>query len=520
MKSFFIGNKEIKLPIIQGGMGVGISLSGLASAVANEGGIGVISCAGLGLIYRRSPGDYLKNCIWGLQEEIRKAKEKTKGLIGVNIMVALTNFGDMVRTTIAEKADVIFAGAGLPLDLPSYLTTDSNTLLVPIVSSARAAKLICEKWDSSYQYLPDAIVVEGPKAGGHLGFKKQQIEDGNFSLEQLIPEVVAIAAQYAGKKNIPIIAAGGITNGDDINRFIELGAAGVQLGSVFVCTDECDADDAKFTGLRNTVIFGGVNQRPQVDELKRGTDILIATPGRLLDLISQQHIKLDHIKHFVLDEADRMLDMGFIHDIKRLLPMLPKQRQTLCFSATMPAAIATLSKTILNQPIRVEVAPASSVVDAIDQRLYLVEKIHKGDLLFSLLKQDEKKSVLVFSRTKHGADKIVRILNKKGIDCEAIHGNKTQGARQRALSNFKAGKTRVIIATDIAARGIDISNLEMVINYDLPDVAETYVHRIGRTGRAGNNGTALTFCSPDESMMIRDIQKLTGKKLQPVSISA
>lgn len=284
--------------------------------------------------------------------------------------------------------------------------------------------------------------------------------------------------------------------------------------------DECFTDYAKFTGLRNTVIFGGVNQRPQVDELKKGADILIATPGRLLDLISQQHIKLDHIKHFVLDEADRMLDMGFIHDIKRLLPLLPKQRQTLCFSATMPVAIATLSKTILNQPVRIEVAPVSSVVDTIDQRLYLVEKINKGDLLFSVLKQDEKKSVLVFSRTKHGADKIVRILNKKGIHCEAIHGNKTQGARQRALSNFKAGKTRVIIATDIAARGIDISNLEMVINYDLPDVAETYVHRIGRTGRAGNNGTALTFCSPEESMMIRDIQKLTGKKLQPVSISA
>lgn len=284
--------------------------------------------------------------------------------------------------------------------------------------------------------------------------------------------------------------------------------------------DECFTDYAKFTGLRNTVIYGGVNQRPQVDELKRGTDILIATPGRLLDLISQKHIKLDYIKHFVLDEADRMLDMGFIHDIKRLLPLLPKQRQTLCFSATMPVSIATLSKSILNQPVRIEVAPASSVVDAIDQRLYLVEKINKGDLLFSVLKQDEEKSVLVFSRTKHGADKIVRILNKKGIHCEAIHGNKTQGARQRALSNFKAGKTRVIIATDIAARGIDISNLEMVINYDLPDVAETYVHRIGRTGRAGNNGTALTFCSPEESMMIRDIQKLTGKKLQPVSISA
>jgi nitronate monooxygenase len=244
MDSFFIGNKEIKLPIIQGGMGVGISLSGLASAVANEGGVGVISCAGLGLIYRPNPGDYLKNCIWGLQEELRKAREKTKGFIGVNIMVALTNFSDMVRTTIAEKADAIFAGAGLPLDLPSYLTSDSKTLLVPIVSSARAAKLICDKWETTYNYLPDAIVVEGPKAGGHLGFKKQQIEDEHFSLEQLIPEVVAIAAQYSDKKKIPVIAAGGISTGEDINRFMALGASAVQMGSVFVCTDECDAADA------------------------------------------------------------------------------------------------------------------------------------------------------------------------------------------------------------------------------------------------------------------------------------
>ena len=243
MRSFFIGNKEIQLPIIQGGMGVGISLSGLASAVANEGGIGVISCAGLGLLYRPNPGDYLKNSIWGLKEELRKAREKTKGFIGVNIMVALTNFSDMVRTTISEKADAIFAGAGLPLDLPSYLTTDSKTLLVPIVSSARAAKIICEKWEAGYNYLPDAIVVEGPKAGGHLGFKTQQIEDANFSLEQLIPEVVAIAGQYADKKKIPVIAAGGITTGDDINRFIELGASAVQMGSIFVTTHECDADD-------------------------------------------------------------------------------------------------------------------------------------------------------------------------------------------------------------------------------------------------------------------------------------
>ncbi|WP_183414540.1 NAD(P)H-dependent flavin oxidoreductase [Microbacter margulisiae] len=243
MKSFFIGNKEIRLPIIQGGMGVGISLSGLASAVANEGGVGVISCAGLGLLYRQYHGDYLKNSIWGLKEEIRKSREKTQGIIGVNIMVALSNFSDMARTAISEKADIIFAGAGLPLDLPSYLTNDSKTLLVPIVSSARAAKLICEKWQANYNYLPDAIVVEGPKAGGHLGFKKEQIEDLNYSLEQLIPGVVAIAAQYGDKKKIPVIAAGGISTGEDIVRFMELGATGVQMGSIFVPTHECDASE-------------------------------------------------------------------------------------------------------------------------------------------------------------------------------------------------------------------------------------------------------------------------------------
>jgi NAD(P)H-dependent flavin oxidoreductase YrpB (nitropropane dioxygenase family) len=241
MKSFYIGNKEICLPIVQGGMGVGVSLSGLASAVANEGGVGVISCAGLGLLYKQDPGDYLKNCIWGLQEELRKAREKTEGMIGVNIMVAISNFADMVRTAIAEKADIIFSGAGLPLDLPSFLTPNSKTLLVPIVSSARAAKVVCDKWNANYNYLPDAIVVEGPKAGGHLGFKKEQIEDENFSLEHLIPEVVAIVSQYSDKKTIPVIAAGGISTGEDILRFIRLGAAGVQMGSIFVPTDECDA---------------------------------------------------------------------------------------------------------------------------------------------------------------------------------------------------------------------------------------------------------------------------------------
>lgn len=244
MKSFFIGNREIKLPIIQGGMGVGVSLSGLASAVANEGGIGVISCAGLGLIYKNKAESYLSNCVNGLKEELRKARTKTQGVVGVNIMVALSNYVDMVRTAIAERADVIFAGAGLPLDLPAYLKSGSTTLLVPIVSSARAAKLLCDKWQSTYNYLPDAIVVEGPKAGGHLGFKRTQLEDTHYELEELIPQVVAVANSYSEQKQIPVIAAGGIMNGADVRRMVDLGASGVQLGSLFVPTVECDADDA------------------------------------------------------------------------------------------------------------------------------------------------------------------------------------------------------------------------------------------------------------------------------------
>jgi len=234
---------EVKLPVIQGGMGVGVSLSGLASAVANEGGIGVISCAGLGLIYNKSQGDYLSKCIYGLKEEIRKAKEKTQGIIGVNIMVALSNYADMVKTSIAEKVDVIFAGAGLPSDLPSFLTKESITKLVPIVSSSRAAQIICNKWKNNFNYLPDAIVVEGPKAGGHLGFKVNQIEDEQYALEHLIPEVVAVAKSYEREKNIPVIAAGGIASGEDMLRFIEMGASGVQLGTVFITTKECDASD-------------------------------------------------------------------------------------------------------------------------------------------------------------------------------------------------------------------------------------------------------------------------------------
>lgn len=280
--------------------------------------------------------------------------------------------------------------------------------------------------------------------------------------------------------------------------------------------DDSFREYSQYTDVRHAVIFGGVNQHPQVDQLKRGVDVLTATPGRLLDLIGQKYISLDHIEYFVLDEADRMLDMGFIHDIKRLLPLLPKRKQTLFFSATMPQAITRLSRSILYKPVRVEVTPASSAVDTVEQHLYYVEKPEKSGLLFTVLEKAESKSVLVFSRTKHGADRIARNLKKKGIGCEAIHGNKSQGARQRALTNFKSGKTRVIIATDIAARGIDIADLEVVINYDLPDVAETYVHRIGRTGRAGKNGTALSFCTSDDRAMVNDIQKLTGKKLNPV----
>ena len=243
MKSLFIGGMEIKLPIIQGGMGVGISLSGLASAVANEGGIGVISCAGLGLIYT-GHGNFFQNCIWGLKEEFRLARERTKGVVGVNIMVALTNFADMVRTAMEEEVDIIFSGAGLPLDLPSYLIPGSKTKLVPIVSSARAAKIICDKWHNNYNYLPDAIVVEGPKAGGHLGFKREQIFDEAYSLEKIIPEVVKTVASYRKMKVIPVIAAGGISSGRDIYHFFELGASGVQMGTLFVTTEECDASDA------------------------------------------------------------------------------------------------------------------------------------------------------------------------------------------------------------------------------------------------------------------------------------
>lgn len=245
MRELKIGNLSIAVPVIQGGMGVGVSLSGLASAVANEGGVGVISSAGLGIMYRNLASDFVEASILGLREEIRKAREKTRGVIGVNVMVAMTNFADMIRTSVAEKVDIIIAGAGLPLDLPSFLNKDSVTKLVPIVSSARAAKLICNKWKTTYDYLPDAVIVEGPRAGGHLGFKTEQIDDPEYSLEHLVPAIVSELRVFEEKYNqpIPLIAAGGIYTGQDIAEILKLGASGVQMGTRFVTTTECDASD-------------------------------------------------------------------------------------------------------------------------------------------------------------------------------------------------------------------------------------------------------------------------------------
>ncbi len=269
----------------------------------------------------------------------------------------------------------------------------------------------------------------------------------------------------------------------------------------------------RHTGLTNTVIFGGVNQNPQTAALIRGVDIVVATPGRLLDLLNQGFLHLRDVEILVLDEADRMLDMGFIHDVKKILTVLPKKRQSLFFSATMPPEIVTLAATILHHPSKVSVTPVSSTVEIINQSIYFVDKGNKNALLVDLLKDDTIKTALVFTRTKHGADKVVKVLQKHNITAEAIHGNKAQNARQRALKNFKAQTTRVLVATDIAARGIDVDDLEYVINFEMPNIAETYVHRIGRTGRAGAKGTALSFCDAEEKEYLRDIEKLISKKI-------
>ncbi|TGE06048.1 DEAD/DEAH box helicase [Hymenobacter fodinae] len=285
----------------------------------------------------------------------------------------------------------------------------------------------------------------------------------------------------------------------------------IQIGESF-------ASYGRHLKLRHTVIFGGVGQAPQVNALKRGVEIIIATPGRLLDLMNQGFIDLRHLEVFVLDEADRMLDMGFIHDIKRLLPKLPASRQTLFFSATMPGQIQDLADTILKpNPVKVAVTPVSSTAEKVTQAVYMVEKENKAALLEHVLSDKNIRRVLVFTRTKHGADKVVKTLAKANISSEAIHGNKSQNHRQRALHNFKAGDTRVLVATDIAARGIDVEELTHVINYEIPNEPETYVHRIGRTGRAGAEGIALSFCEDDERAYLQDIQKLIRRQIPVVN---
>jgi ATP-dependent RNA helicase RhlE len=280
----------------------------------------------------------------------------------------------------------------------------------------------------------------------------------------------------------------------------------IQIGESFTAY-------GRHTGMKHTVIFGGVSQGSQVSALKAGVDILIATPGRLLDLINQKFIQLHYLKIFVLDEADRMLDMGFIHDVKKIITKIPQKRQTLFFSATMPDEIQKLANTILVNPEKVEVTPVSSTADTIDQSLFFVEKNDKKKLLIHILNDKSIKSALIFSRTKHGADKITKDLVKAGIKTEAIHGNKSQNARQKALSNFKSGQIKALIATDIAARGIDIDELSHVINFELPNIPETYVHRIGRTGRAGSSGIAYSFCDEEEMEYLKDIQKLIGREI-------
>ena len=269
--------------------------------------------------------------------------------------------------------------------------------------------------------------------------------------------------------------------------------------------------------LKCAVIFGGVGQTPQVQALRSGVDILVATPGRLLDLMGQGLLSLRDIEYFVLDEADRMLDMGFVHDVRRVIAALPKQRQSLFFSATMPTEIVKLAGAILSDPISVSVAPVSSTADTVTQWIYHVSKADKNNLLLELLKDSSIESALVFTRTKHGADKVVKFLVNKGVGAEAIHGNKAQNARQRALNNFKSRVTRVLVATDIAARGIDVDDLACVINLDIPNIPETYVHRIGRTGRAGASGVAHSFCEVEERPWLRDIEKLIGKKVPVVT---
>lgn len=283
----------------------------------------------------------------------------------------------------------------------------------------------------------------------------------------------------------------------------------IQIGESFAAC-------GRHTGIKHTVIFGGISQVTQIDALKSGVDILVATPGRLLDLMNQKYISLEHIKLFVLDEADRMLDMGFSHDMKKIIAQLPVTRQTLLFSATMQHEVTKMVDKILSNPVKIEVTPVSSIAETIEQTVYFVDRKDKKSLLIQLLKNKSIDSALVFTRTKHGADRVARDLAKVRITAQAIHGDKSQSSRQMALNNFKLKRTRVLVATDIAARGIDVQELSHVINFDLPNVPETYVHRIGRTGRAGMKGTALSFCDTEEKEYLTEIQKLISKKISVI----
>lgn len=274
---------------------------------------------------------------------------------------------------------------------------------------------------------------------------------------------------------------------------------------------------SQFTDLRCLAIVGGVSQKVQERSLERGADVIIATPGRLIDLINQKLVNLQYVQILVLDEADRMLDMGFIHDVKRIITKMPSKKQTLFFSATMPPEISKLVRALLVNPVKIEITPASSTVDRIEQFVYYVEKSNKQNLLTHLLQDPSIVSALVFTRTKHGADRVVRGLTKANITAQAIHGNKSQNSRQNALSSFRSGTTRVLVATDIAARGIDIDELSHVINFNLPNIPETYVHRIGRTGRAGLSGIAISFCETDEVPYLKDIQKMIKKTIPVVT---
>ncbi len=355
------------------------------------------------------------------------------------------------------------------------------------------------------------------KALAELGYEK-----ATPIQEQAIPHVldrkdlIACAQTGTGKTaafSVPMLQLMEKIEGKQANKPTLRGLILTPTRELAIQIDQSIHEYGKHTSIKHTVIFGGVNQKPQVEKLKRGVHILVATPGRLLDLIGQGYIDLSTIKIFVLDEADRMLDMGFIHDIRKVLKLLPEQRQSLFFSATMPNSIVSLSKDILNNPVNVAVTPVSSTAETVEQEIYYTNRDLKRSLLLHILKNPDLDQVLVFSRTKHGADKLVRYLSKERIEAAAIHGDKSQNHRQRVLKLFKEKKMRVLVATDIAARGIDIESLEQVINYDVPNEPETYVHRIGRSGRAGRAGRALSISEPEENAYVKDIEKLIGKSI-------